>query len=113
MNVNRDRIDAALKGLSASGIPSVPANTEQNVWRRIRRGLAEKFSWRPDFWPQWVTNPAFGTGLVAVSAAIGVLMSTAIHDSGRELADTEASSSLSVFSDRAPGMINVGGRRGE
>ena len=109
---NSDRqINEALDRLSASRPPSAPENVEQNVWRRIRQSTveaAENFDWRPAFWPRWITNPAFGVGLVVASSAIGILLSTTFYS--RQLAALEEGhgSSLSVFSEQAPGIVQFG-----
>jgi len=82
-------------------------NVGQNVWRRIRQATAEAVDWRPVFWPRWLTNPAFGVGLVVVGAAIGIFYSTAFASQQSLELDPGAGFSLSVFSDRAPGMLHT------
>jgi hypothetical protein len=109
MKKSEHQIEKILERLSSSKPPSAPANVEQNVWRKIRLATSEVVDWRPAFWPQWLTNPAFAFGLVAFSAALGVLVSSG-HARSTATAESVADVgfSLSVFSDHAPGMLHSG-----
>ena len=111
MSNDEKPLDDALKRLSASSPPAAPANVEQNVWRRIRQAMAEDGAsdadWRPRFWPQWLTQPTFALGLIIVSGALGVLFSSAYASRATPSEGSAVYDSLTVFSDRALGMIQT------
>ena len=100
-------LDELLASLGRAVQPPAPANIQQNVARRIRRQAATGRSWAPDFWPRWLTNPAFAIALALSSVAIGVLASQGSF--GEREASVGAGATpdpLAVFSERAPGMLN-------
>ena len=106
MQKSQNQIEEALERLSTSKRPLAPANVEQNVWRRIREATAEIVDWRPVLWPRWLTNPAFGVGLFVVSGAIGAFPASIFVRQKSTAVDSRRAVSLSVFSERAPGMLH-------
>ena len=106
MKSGEHEIDRILERLSESSPPPAPANVEQNVLRRIRQA-SEDLGWRPAFWPGWLTNPAFGFGMILISGSIGILFSSIVNaGEAKTHADVAGFRPMAVFSEHAPGMLS-------